>query len=55
MCEISCVLEGEDQVHCGDTKDLSDRDIVCYQYARPVSRDMERTYCQYKSLFRESR
>jgi hypothetical protein len=30
MCEISCVLEGEDLVDSEDMKDLNVSDIVCY-------------------------
>jgi hypothetical protein len=49
MCEISCVLEGN------DLKDLSVSNIVCHKYARLVSCDVERTFYQYKSFFRDNR
>jgi hypothetical protein len=55
MCEISCVLEGEYLVDSGDVKDLNVIDIVCYKYARLVSRDVERTFSQHESLFRGNR
>jgi hypothetical protein len=42
MCDISCVLEGEDEVDFEDLKDLSVSDIKCYKYARLVSCDVER-------------
>lgn len=35
-------------------KDLGVSDIVCCKYARPVSRVVERTFSQYKSLFRDN-
>jgi hypothetical protein len=55
VCAISCVLEGEDLLDSEDLKDLNVNDIVCWKYAGPVSRDMERTFYQYKSLFRDNR
>jgi hypothetical protein len=55
MCEISRVLEGEDLVDSEDLKDLSVSDIVCNKYARLLSCDVERTFSQYKSLFRDNR
>jgi hypothetical protein len=51
MCNISCVLEEEDQVDFEDLKDLSVNDIECYKYARLVSCDVERTFSQYKLFF----
>jgi hypothetical protein len=36
MCDISCVLQGEDQVAFEDLKDWSVSDIECYKYARLV-------------------
>jgi hypothetical protein len=50
MCDISCVLEGEDQVDFEDLKDLSVSDIECYKYAGLVSCDVDRTFSQYKSF-----
>jgi hypothetical protein len=41
MCNISCVLQGEDLVDSKDLKDLSVSDIVCYMYARMVSCDVK--------------
>jgi hypothetical protein len=55
MCDISCVLEGEDEVDFEDLKDLSVSDIEHYKYARLVSCDVERTFSQYKSFFRDNR
>jgi hypothetical protein len=55
MCDISCVLEGEDEVDFEDLKDLSVNDIECYKYVRLVSCDVERTFSQYKSFFRDNR
>jgi hypothetical protein len=55
MCDISCVLEGEDQVDFENLKDLSVSDIECYKYARLVSRDMEHAFSQYKSFFCDNR
>jgi hypothetical protein len=55
VCNISCVLEGADQVDFEDLKDLSVSDIECYKYARFVSCDVERTFSQYKSFFRDNR
>jgi hypothetical protein len=54
MCEISCVLEGEDLVDFEDLKDLSASDITCYKYARLISCDVERTFSQYKLLFSDN-
>jgi hypothetical protein len=51
MCDISCILEGEDQVDFEDLKDLSVSDIECYKYARC---DVEHTFSQYKSFFRDN-
>jgi hypothetical protein len=34
MCDISCVLEGEDEVEFEDLKDLSVSDIERYKYGR---------------------
>jgi hypothetical protein len=55
MCDISCVLEGEDQVDFEDLKDLIVSDMECYMYASLVSCDVERTFSQYKSFFRDNR
>jgi hypothetical protein len=55
MCNISCVLEGEDQVDFEDLKDLSVSDIGCYKYARLESCDVEHTFSRYKSFFRDNR
>jgi hypothetical protein len=55
MCDISCVLEREDQVEFEDLKDVSVSDIERYKYARLVSCDVERTFSQYKSFFRDNR
>jgi hypothetical protein len=55
MCDISYVLEGEDQVDFEDLEDLSVSDIECYKYARLVSCDAERTFSQNKSFFRDNR
>jgi hypothetical protein len=55
MCDISCVLDGEDEVDFEDQKDLSVSDMECYKYARLVSCDVERTFSQYKSFFRDNR
>jgi hypothetical protein len=44
MCNISCVLEGEDRVDFEDLKDLSVSDIECYKYARLMSCDVESTF-----------
>jgi hypothetical protein len=54
MCDISCVLGGEDQVDFEDLKDLSVGDIERYKYARLVSCDVEGTFSQYKSFFRDN-
>jgi hypothetical protein len=54
MCDISCVLEGEDQVDFENLKDLNVSNIDCYKYARLVSCDVERTFYQYKSFFRDN-
>jgi hypothetical protein len=35
------LLEGEERVHCGDPKDLSVSNIMCYKDARLVSCDVE--------------
>jgi hypothetical protein len=50
MCDISCLLQGEDQVDFEDLKDLSVSDIEFYKCARYVglSCDVERTFSQYK-------
>jgi hypothetical protein len=55
MCDISYVLEGEDQVDFEDLKDLSVSDIERYMYARLVSCDVECTFSQYKSFFSDNR
>jgi hypothetical protein len=55
MCDISCLLEGEDEVDFEDLKDLSVSDIERYKYARHVSCDVERTFSQYKTFFRDNR
>jgi hypothetical protein len=55
MCDISCVLEGEDQVDFEVLKDSSVSDIKCYKYARLVSCDAERTFSQYKLFFHDNR
>jgi hypothetical protein len=55
MCDISFILEGEDQVDFEDLKDLSVGDIECYKYARRISCDVECTFSQYKSLFLDDR
>jgi hypothetical protein len=55
MCEISCVLEGEDLVNSEDLKDLSVSDIVCYKHAKLVSCELEHTFSQYKLLFHDNR
>jgi hypothetical protein len=47
-CDISCVLEAEDQVDFEDLEDLSVSYIECYKYERIVSCDVERTSSQYK-------
>jgi hypothetical protein len=47
MCDISCVLQWEDQVAFEDLKDLSVSDTECNGYARLVSCDAERTFSQY--------
>jgi hypothetical protein len=44
MCDISCVLEGEDQVYFENLKDLSVSDIECYKQGRLVSCDVEHTF-----------
>jgi hypothetical protein len=54
MCDIPCVLEGEDRVDFEDLKDLSVSDIECYMYAGLVSCDVERTFSQYKSFLKMS-
>jgi hypothetical protein len=48
-------IRGEDQVDFKGLKDLSVCDIECYKYARLVSCDVERTFSQYKSFFRDNR
>jgi hypothetical protein len=55
MYHISCILEGEDQVDFEDLKDLSVGDIECCKYTRLVSCDVEHTFSQYKSFFRDNR
>jgi hypothetical protein len=55
MCDISCVLEGEDQVDFENLKDLSVSDIECYKEGRLVSCDVEHTFSQYKSFFGDNR
>jgi hypothetical protein len=54
-CDISRVLQGEDQVDFEDLKDLSVSNIECYKYARLVSCDMEHTFSQYQSFFHDKR
>jgi hypothetical protein len=54
MCDISCILEEEDQVDFEDLKDLSVSDIECYKYAGLVSCDVECTFSQYKSFFHDN-
>jgi hypothetical protein len=51
MCEISCVLEWGDLV---DSEDLKDFLLVASCVKRLVSCDVERTFSQYKSLFRDN-
>jgi hypothetical protein len=53
-CEISCVWGG-DLVDSAELEDLSVSDIVCGEYARLVSCDVEHTFSQYKSAFRDNR
>jgi hypothetical protein len=55
MFQVPCTLEGEDLADSEEPRDFSDSDIVCYKYARVVSRDGERTLSQYKSLLTDSR
>jgi hypothetical protein len=50
-----CVLEGEELVDSEDLTDLSVCDIVCYEYARLASCDVECVLSEYKSLFRDNR
>jgi hypothetical protein len=45
MCEISCVVEGEDLV---DSEELNVGDTVCYEHARLISCDVERTFSHYR-------
>jgi hypothetical protein len=54
MCDISCVLKGEDQVDFVDLKDLSVSDIECYKTCI-LSCDVERTFSQYMSFFLDNR
>jgi hypothetical protein len=54
MCDISCVLDGEDRVDFEDLKDLSVCDIEYYKYVGLVSCDVERTFSQYKSFLKMS-
>jgi hypothetical protein len=54
MCDISCLLEGKNQVDFEDLKDMRVSDIECYKYAILVSCDVERTFYQQQSLFHDN-
>jgi hypothetical protein len=51
MCQISCILEGEDLVVSDDLKDLSVTGIVCYKYVTMVSYDVEHAFSEFKLHF----
>jgi hypothetical protein len=44
-----------DLVDSEDLKSCSITAIVCYKYSRPMSRDVERTFCQYELLLCHNR
>ncbi|KAJ4451560.1 hypothetical protein ANN_03029 [Periplaneta americana] len=52
MCKVAQVLEG---VPVGETDGVCVCDIPLFKYARLTSCDVERSFSQYKSLFRDNR
>lgn len=52
LCKIARVLEGEVEE---DVVNFSVSEISCFKYARIVSCDVERSFSQYKMLFRDNR
>ncbi|KAJ4426495.1 hypothetical protein ANN_27309 [Periplaneta americana] len=52
MCKVAQVLEG---IPVGEIDGVCVCDILLFKYARLTSCDMERSFSQYKSLFRDNR